>query len=468
MRKAMGYLLGALAAAAAPLSPAAAEVVILRNATIVDVESGTLKPGQTIRVRDGWIERVGGGPGDTPAADAKIVDLTGKFVIPGLWDMHLHPDGESDMGQMIANGVTGGRIMWGRPEHLAWRARIELGELVGPRLLISGPIIEGHPPPAMASVISTEGRRLLDTREQAVAEVRAQKAAGFDDLKVYNNLPAEAYAGLIDEGKRLGMPVVGHVPFEVGVERALAAGQKSIEHLRGYGNVLVPAGAPIQPGADYRSRTLAWAYADLKRLPPLVDASRAAGVFEVPTLSTRIYTAPTADVERYLATPAAANMSARERANLKDRSRIKWLSNFSEEDWTRASEGHENQDAVLRALLRAGVPILAGTDLGPWGFTLHFELERLVNAGLTPREALAAATLTAANYAGMTSEAGKVAAGYQADLVVLDANPLQDIRNTTRISSVMTRGKLLDRARLDAMLAAIRDKRARGETGKAQ
>ncbi|MGH6697262.1 amidohydrolase family protein [Sphingopyxis sp.] len=460
MRKITTCLLTMIAFGSTALAPARAEVLILKNATVVDVEAGTTRSGQTIRLDNGWIEAVGAAGG--PATEkARVIDLAGKYVLPGLWDMHLHPDSESDLLQMIANGVTGGRIMWGKPEHLAWRAQIELGERRGPRLFISGPIIEGRPPPEMASVIATEGRRLLDTRAQAIAEVRAQKAAGYDYLKVYNNLPADAYAGLVEEGGRLGMPVVGHIPFEVGLDGALAARQKSIEHLRGYNIPLVPADARIQPGKDYRSRTLAWAYADLAKLAPLVDASRAAGVYETPTLSTRIYTAPVRVVENYLAQPAAAYLDPSDRASLKDRSRIKWLSNFSAADWEAASQGHAKQDAVLVALHRAGVPILAGTDLGPWGFTLHYELEQLVAAGLTPRDALMTATINAAQFAGIADRAGKVAPGYQGDLLILDADPLQDIHNTQRIAAVVTRGEWLGRTDLDAMLAEIRAKIAK-------
>ncbi len=457
-------LLLTLAALAMAWMPAAgAEVVVLRNATVVDVDAGTARPHQTLHLSNGSIARVvaDGSVGDPQGA--RVIDLAGKYVLPGLWDMHVHPDSETDLEQLVANGVTSVRIMAGEPRHLAWRGRIELGETAGPRLFIAGPIIEGRPPPQMANVIDTENRRLLDTREDAVAEARAQHAAGFDYLKVYNNLPAEAYAGLISEGNRLGMRVVGHVPFEVGLSGVLAAGQASIEHLRGYVEPLVPADAPVQPGADYRSRTLAWEYADLGRMAPLVAASRTAGIWETPTLSTRLYTAPTAEVMRYLATPEAIYLGRWARNGLPDRRRIAWLSNFSEQDWVRAERGHAKQDALLLALHRGGVPFLAGTDVGPWGFTLHGELAHLVDVGLTPQQALVTATTNPARFAGVTDRAGRVAEGYQADLLVLDANPLENIANTRRIVTVVVRGNVLDRAALDAMLARVRARLAEAE-----
>lgn len=449
-----------LALASLVTTPAAAQDIVLRNATIVDIEAGTITPGRTIRLSHDRIKTIDD-DGAGSAKEATILDLGGKFVLPGLWDMHLHPDSVSDLQQLVANGVTAGRIMWGRPRHLAWRGAIALGDMIGPRLFIAGPINEGRPPPEMASVIDTaDGRRLLDTRDQAVAEARAEKAAGFDYIKVYNNLPAEAYAGLVAEGDRLGMPIVGHVPFEVGLGGVLDARQKSVEHLRGYVEPLVPAGAPVQPGLDLRSRTLAWEYADLEKLSPLIAASKAAEVYETPTLATRIFTAPTVEVTRYLASPVAIYMAASDRADLKDRKRIKWLSNFSEADWASAARGHAKQDAVIVAMQQAGIPILAGTDTGPWGFTLHFELARLVAAGLTSREALAAATINAARFAGVADRAGKIAPGYEADLLILDANPLEDIDNTKRIFGVVTRGRYLDRAALDALLAKIKTERA--------
>lgn len=460
MRKNSAWMV-MFAALASSMTAANSQDVILKNATVIDLEAGTTRPGQTIRLSDGWIEGVGADDGAASSKDATVIDLAGKYVLPGLWDMHLHPDSETDLDLLIANGVTSGRIMWGEPKHLAWRARIELGNQRGPHLFVSGPIIEGRPPPELASVIDTAGRRLLDTRRDAVAEVRAQKAAGFDYLKVYNNLPAEAYAGLISEGKRLGMPVVGHVPFEVGLSGVLAAGQATIEHLRGYIEPLVPAGAPVQPGADYRSRTLAWEYADLSKVPALVNASRAAGVWETPTLTTRLYTSTPAEIARYLAAPDAAYLGRRATAGLRDRKTIKWLSNFSEADWQSAARGHAKQDALLLALHRGGVPILAGTDVGPWGFTLHDELARLVKAGLTPREALIAATSNPARLVGLADRAGKIAGGFQADLLILEANPLQDIANSRRIAAVVTHGDFLDRAELDAMLASIREKIAK-------
>lgn len=443
---------------AAFAAPATAEDLLLKNVNVVDVDSGAIVAGRSVVISNGHIEQIGARESVSAPAGARVIDGSGRYLMPALWDMHTHPMEPEALSMLVANGVGGTRIMWGLPRHLEWRARVELGELLGPRLLIAGPIIEGVPPAQAASVVDTEGRRLVKTFAEGVAEVRRQQAAGFDYIKVYNNIPLDAYQGLVAEADRLRMPVVGHVPFAAGIQGALAARQKSIEHLRGYIEKLVPADAPIQPGIDMRSRTLAWEYADMSRIPQLVRATRDAGAWQCPTLGTRIYTAPSSAIERYLATPEAEYLDPQTRAAFRHRGRVKWLSNFTEADFERATRANDKQAVLLRAMHAAGVPLLAGTDSNSFGFALHRELEALVAVGLSPGEALQTATINPARFAGLEKEVGRVATGYAADLILLEADPLQDIRNTSRINAVILRGQLLDRAALDAMLAKVKER----------
>ena len=438
-------------------APAYAEDWVLKNVNVIDVDSGAIIDGRSVVLSDGYIKEIGPRESVQAPAGARVIDETGRYLLPALWDMHAHPLQPEALSMFVANGVSGVRVMWGMPRHLEWRARIELGELLGPRLLIAGPIIEGLPPQQMAKLVDTEGRRLVKTFADGVAEVRRQKAAGFDYIKVYNNIPLEAYNGLVVEAERLHIPVIGHVPFAAGIDGALAAHQKSIEHLRGYIEKLVPADAPIQPGVDLRSRTLAWEYADPALIPELVRATRAAGAWQCPTLGTSIYTAPSNVVERYLKTPEAEYLDPQTREAFRHRERVPFLSNFSEADFVRATRANDKQAVLLRAMYSAGVPILAGTDANTFGFALHRELEALVAAGLTPVAALQTATVNPARFAGLETEVGRVAAGYAADLIVLDANPLKDIRNTTKINAVILRGQLLERAALDQMLAKVKE-----------
>ncbi len=430
-------------------------LLLLKNVNVIDIDSGVIVAGRSVVVSDGYIKEIGAQGAVRAPAGARVIDGSGRYLIPALWDMHTHPMEPEALSMLVANGVGGTRIMWGLPRHLEWRARVELGELPGPRLLIAGPIIEGAPPAQAVGVVDTEGRRLVKTFAEAAAEVRRQKAAGFDYIKVYNNVPLDAYKGVVAEAERLRMPVVGHVPFAAGIHGALAARQKSIEHLRGYVEKLVPADAPIQPGVDMRSRTLAWEYADTSRISELVRATKDAGAWQCPTLGTSIYTAPSSAIERYLATPEAKYLDPQTREAFRRRDRVKWLSNFTEADFERATHANERQAVLLRAMHEAGVPLLAGTDSNSFGFSLHRELAALVAVGLSPHEALQTATINPARFAGLEKEVGRVATGYAADLVLLDANPLQDIRNTNGINAVILRGRLLDRAALDAILRGV-------------
>jgi hypothetical protein len=445
--------------------PTLADDLLLKNVNVVDVDSGAIVAARSVLVSEGYIREVGPQESLRPPAGTSIIDASGRYLMPALWDMHTHPMEPEALALLVANGVGGIRIMWGMPRHLEWRARVELGELLGPRLLVAGPIIEGVPPQQMAGVVDTEGRRLVKTFADGVAEARRQKTAGFDYIKVYNNVPLEAYDGLVAEADRLHIPVVGHVPFAVGIDGALAARQKSIEHLRGYIEKLVPADAPLQPGIDLRSRTLAWTHIDESRIPDLVRATLAAGVWQCPTLSTAIYHAPSSAVERYLATTEAQYLDPQTREAFRHRERIKWLSNFSEDDFVRATRANDRQAVLLRAMHAAGVPLLAGTDTDTFGFALHRELEAFVAAGLTPSEALKTATINPAKFAGLEKEVGRVQPGYAADVILLGANPLQDIRNTSRIDAVILRGQLLDRAALDSMLTKAR---LRNQSGRLQ
>jgi imidazolonepropionase-like amidohydrolase len=457
-------LAGGLASLHAQAPPAGAATdsapVAIIHVTVVDVASGSRLGDRTVIVRGRRIAAVApaGSLGTPPGA--RVVDGSGRFLIPGLWDMHTHVGRPDDLTLLVANGVTGARVMSGMPQHVTWRRDVARGAMVGPRLVLAGPILEGPPPESLAAVIDMEGKVLVRTADDATAAVRAQKAAGYDFIKIYNNLSRPAYEGIVAEARRAGMPVAGHVPFAIGLRGALGAHQSSIEHLRGYVQELVPASAPQQPGADLRSRTLAWQFADTTRVRALAAATRAAGAWNCPTLMSRLYDGTQADVDAFLSSPAAAYIAPEWRASLADRRRIPWLSNFSGQDFANAVAGHARQDALVRALRDAGAGILAGTDLDPWGFTLHDELRRLRGAGLTALEALRTATLNPARYLGATDSLGTVAPGKLADLVLLDADPLSDIENTTRIRAVVANGRVFDRDALDTLLAAARRGRA--------
>ncbi len=437
----------------------------IESVTVIPMDGEQALGDMTVLVGDGHVLAVQpAGEADADIPDGAVrVDGRGRFLIPGLNDMHVHFQDSSALGRFIATGVTGVRVLWGGPPTLDFRDRIARGELAGPDIYTAGTIIEGLPPPALAAVIDTAGRVIVHDSIDGARAVQEQHAAGYDFIKVYNNVPAAAYRGIVAEAAALGIPVAGHVPFEVGLDGALAAGQASIEHLRGYIWHLVPEDAPHQPGADLRSRTLAWAHGDLSRIQALAERTRDAGVWSVPTLAVRMIMRPDRLVDAYLATEEASHMSAGMRAFYTERMSIPWMSNFTPDDFEAAMDGFAVADSLIRALVGVGAPVMAGTDTPPLGFALHRELEELVGAGLSPFEALQSATVLPARFLGRGEGAGMVTEGSPADLVLLEADPLAAIGNTRRIAGVVRRGDWLDRATLDAMLAGRKNPREAAE-----
>lgn len=446
-------LLGYAACASTPCPQPAAEQADLAftRVNVIDVESGRVLPSHTVLIAGNRIRAVGPSAKVRVPAGARVVDGSGKYLIPGLWDMHGHSLHPANLPLFVANGVTGVRVMRGVPRQLQWRTEIQRGERLGPLLYLSGPVIDrARPSGATAPSEMEEGTVRVRTPEETAAQVRAQKDAGYDFIKIRNSLSPLLYAALLAEARNQAMPVAGHVPPTVALTEALGARQATIEHLTGYLQALVPADAPQQPGADYRSRVLAWRFADSTRMVPLAQATFAAGVWNTPTLAARIHDVPQAEFERYLARPEAAYLSPAIRELYRS---LRVTENLTEEDFHLAVAGHAKQDAVVRALRIAGAGLLAGTDVGPWGFSLHWELEALVNAGLTPAEALRAATWNPGRFLSASDSLGSVQPGKRADLVLLDADPLADIRNTQKIRVVVLNGRYLNRNTLDELLA---------------
>ncbi len=431
--------------------------VAIEQVSVIPMDGARVLRDVTVLVDDGRVRAVGEADRIAVPSGATRVDGRGRFLIPGLWDMHVHFDGPPELlGMFLAAGVTGARVMWGSPTHLAYRDRVAGGELIGPELYVGGTIVEGEPPPELRDVIPTEGRALVRDRADGVSVVRQQAAEGYDFIKVYNNVPLDAYRGIVAEARRVGLPVAGHVPFAVGLEGVLDARQASIEHLRGYVWHLVPVDGPRRPGADLRSRTLAWADGDLSRVGEVATRTREAGVWNVPTLAVRLAMKPESHIDTHLASEEASHLSDDMRAFYTERRDIPWLSNFTDADFATAMDGFAVGDALIRALVDVGAGILAGTDTPPIGFALHRELEELVTAGLTPYQALESATRNPARFLGRVDGSGMVAVGSPADLVLLEGNPLQDIRQTRRVAGLVRRGEWYDRARLDRLLTEAR------------
>jgi imidazolonepropionase-like amidohydrolase len=416
------------------------------DVSIVPMDSGRVIHHRTVIVRGGRIAEIGAADSIRPAVGSARVDGRGRYLMPGLADMHAHPDSQ-DLALYVANGVTTIRVMAGDTGVLRWREEIRAGRRVGPAIYTAGPILDGKPPTAPFM-------RPVGTAEDATKAVDEQRAAGYDFIKIYNLLSADAYRAIVDEARRLGVPVAGHVPISVGLRGALAAHQASIEHLRGYAAEAVRPDAPIKPSVDFRSRILAWNYADESRFAELARATRDAGVWNCPTLVTeQVGLLPHAEYRRWLESPEMRYVAPEYRVDGRDTA---WgMKEFTEADYVAAQRAVSVKMHLVKALHDAGARLLVGTDEMVAGFSEHQELRNMVGAGLTPYEALRAATRDAAEFLGQVGEWGTVAVGRRGDLVLLDADPLADVANARRIVGIMVRGHWLSREALDRMLDRV-------------
>lgn len=392
-----------------------------------------------LRVVDQRIAEIGSSL--APHEGDEVIDMQGGWLIPGLAEMHAHvpaPDqGEQYRDDVlflwVANGVTTARGMLGHPDHLALRQALAAHRVLGPRLITSGPSFNGN---------SVTGEA------QARQMVRDQYAAGYDFLKIHPGMTRAQYDAMADEARRLGIRFAGHVPEDVGLGHALKQGQATIDHLDGFIEALLPQSTARESSAPF-AVDLADA-ADIARLPPLIEVMRRTGAAVVPTETLLENLA--ADVPALLDRPETGYLPSALLAQYRDALQGRFAR------MPQAALALRKQ--VIGALHEAGVPILLGSDspqiFNVPGFSIHRELEALVAAGLTPLEALAAGTRAPARYFGRSDDFGELREGLAADLVLLADDPGADITHTRSIRGVMVRGRWLDRAAIDAGLAAIR------------
>jgi imidazolonepropionase-like amidohydrolase len=446
-------------------SARAGKTLVITHVTLIDVANAAPKPDMTVTVRGGRIADIERTSRKIPK-DALVVDGRGKFLIPGLWDMHVHtnfgdwlPGGEQIILPLfIAKGITGVRDMGGDLHQLLeWRKQIDAGTILGPRMVVSGPMIDGAPPHFPASVpvaTAAEGRKAVDDLKQG----------GADFIKVQSYIPRDAYFAVAEESKKQGMTFVGHVPDAIRASEASNAGQKSIEHFTGIFEGCSTIEDELLKGPKGPRRVLE-TYSEPK-CAPLIALLAKNGTWQVPTLTWERGQWLIDDLD--LSQSPGANYAA---ATWRNKTYKKFTDSILKELDTdpvayRRQFVAKELDMTL-AMHRAGVPLMAGTDTAAGvyvipGFSLHQELELFVKAGLTPMEALQTATLNPAKFLGRTNDSGTVETGKLADLVLLDANPLDDIRNTQKISAVVLGGRYLSRADLDSILknveAAAREK----------
>jgi hypothetical protein len=420
--------------------PGSTNRLVFTHVTVIDGTGLPAQPDRTVLIEGNRIASLGKQGSIATPEGAEVVDAQSGFLIPGLWDMHVHLSWAKAcaLPALVANGVTGVRDMGGLLRELDdWRARIEVGSLVGPRTVRSGPVINGKEAAFHQFAVTSEA--------EARGAVRALHKAGVDFIKVHRAVSREAYFGVAQECKKLGLSFVGHVPQTVTPLEASEAGQASLEHLPTLFDGTFSVG--LEPSA------LAGAIGRFKRESAKAMFVRFAknGTSFTPTLVSCVWVSQLgrrlpSPLDKYVsqfAKKLGAEVAEKHRQELTPAFYENWEQQF------KASIG------LVALMQKAGVRVLAGTDVAAAGtypgFDLHEELALLVEAGLTPMEALQCATRNAAGFLRLT-ELGTIQAGKIADLVLLDANPLEDIRNTRRIRAVVISGKLLRRPALDSLL----------------
>lgn len=449
----------------AALVTAQEPILAFTHVNLIDGTGSPVLPDMTVIVEGRRISQMGKSDVTPLPKGARVVEGRGKYLIPGLWDMHVHEvfgewipaDEKITPVLFVANGVTGVRDMGGDLETLkSWRSRIEEGKLLGPRMIISGPMLDGPVPqfPSSAPVKdAAEGRRIVDELQKN----------GADFIKIQSLVPRDGYFAAAEEAKKDGIVFAGHVPDKVRAAEASNAGQKSVEHLTGVfeGCSRVEDELMAAPRGPGRGKFLS-TY-DPARAKALIALFVKNQTWQVPTL---YWERGEWLIEQTSAGPDPlikyAPMAWRVRA---------WpmFTTGIEKDWS--TDPFADRERFFQAELkmvsemnRAGVRILAGTDTAAGvrvypGFSLHEELELLVQAGLTPMQALQSATKNPGEYLGF-ADTGTIERGKRADLVLLDANPLTDIKNTRKIQSVVLAGRYFSREDIDKLLTSVEEEAA--------
>lgn len=456
-----------------------AESFIIKNVNIVNVETGKVLLNQDVFIENGKVSQIN--RSGNKKTTLRTIDGSGKFLIPGLWDFHVHAlafpeEDKFSLPVYVANGVTGIRDLG------SFRALTELKEiqnaaqqnkLVSPRIVLTGAVVDG-PPGAW------QGVRVAKTREEGIREAEKLLDEGWQYLKTYSLLPLEAYQGVAETARKRNVPLIGHIPNGVTVGQAIEAGHRVIEHID---SVLL--GCSTKEAEVVADRAKIIASGDLQALftsfrqhkdeifnsidwqqcEQLAETMAKNKLFVVPTMVVSDFYQgkdPAAGDTRFRSVPAPVRGQWSEA----DRRRA----GYTKEDYEFAAKVHKLDLKLLEILKRKGVWILAGSDAGwinPYifhGYSILDEIERFATqAKFTPAEALQTATTNPARFLEGENKFGKIEKGFAADLVLLDANPLENIKNIRRVNTVILRGRIFDRKALDQILADVEKQAGQGE-----
>jgi hypothetical protein len=431
------------------LIDAARKEIVFNHVNVIPMDRERILENQAVVVKEGKIVSVTDAGKVKYAPDATVIEARGKYLMPGLAEMHAHVPPIDDLEPMkevlmlfAVNGITTIRGMLGHPRHLELRSKLQSGELLGPRFYTTGPSFNGQS---------------VKTAEQAAEMVRQQKQAGYNYLKIHPGLTKETFAALEKTAKEAGIPFVGHVPFEVGIWQAIDAGYSSIDHLDGFIEGMVPGMENMTEQQVGLFGMFVADKADLSQLPKLMKGLKDKKIWVVPTQAL---------AERWFA-PADPQQ-------LRDAPEMKYMSQETSNNWVNSKKNlqanpkydktkMEQYIRLRRRLIlecqRRGVGLLLGCDapqvFNVPGFSTHHELGYMVASGLSPYEALRTGTVNVATYLNKAGQTGVIKAGAVSDLLLLNGNPLTDIKQTSNIEGVMIGNLYMDKAYREAELKKL-------------
>ncbi len=436
-----------LSAAVPSLAGSQQAPVVFTGVSVIPMDRDTVLTGQTVIIENGRIAHVGARR--AAPAGATTIDARGKFLMPGIAEFHAHvPSGQGavhahrTLSLYVLAGVTTARGMLGAPMHLGLRDSIAAGTLLGPRLLTSGPSYNGNSATSPAATADM---------------VRAQKAAGYDLLKIHPGVPRAAFDSLAAVANALRIPFAGHVPLEVGLEAALTSKYSTIDHLDGIVEAMYAGPPPHTQQANGFFGLGIMRQLDESRFDAIVGRIRASGVAMVPTQIL---------MDNFTNDATGTELTSLPEFRYWVPQQVTAWRTFKDNLLAQAEVPAAQREAftalrrrLIKRLYDEGVPFLLGSDAPQlWnvpGFSTHRELGALVAAGLTPYQALRTGTVDVAAFLGEAGRSGVVRAGARADLMLLDANPLTDIANSLRIHGVVVNGRWIGPAERTRMLEAL-------------
>jgi imidazolonepropionase-like amidohydrolase len=424
--------------------------IVFRSVNVVPMDKERILPNQVVVVKNGIITAMGIAGKIKYSKTALVVDAKGKYLIPGLAEMHAHVPMDDDLEPMkevlllfAVNGVTTIRGMQGHPRHLELRDKIQSGEIMGPRFFTAGPGLSGG---------------TVTSPESGAQMVREQKQAGYDFLKLLPGLSYQSFNAIVRTANEVHISFAGHVSFAVGIWNAIDAGYATIDHLDGFIEGLVPNIDTMTEQQTGLFGMFIASKADKNEIPKLMTSLREHHIWVVPTQSL---------AERWFAPDKDPNLLGKD-------PEMKYMSPATLKNWiqtkkTLMSNAQYNRDEIndfikLRRKLiyecnKNGVSLLLGSDAPQVfdvpGFSIHHELQYIVAAGLTPYQALRTGTINVASFFNRSNDMGIIKKGAVADLVLLNGNPLKDIRQTTKIEGVMLGSKWLSKSYIDKTLKTL-------------